>query len=557
MPYINHRHYRSAASGLSQSPAWQALSEHRTHWDSVSLRELFAQEPQRFDRYHQDLGPLLFDFSKNLIDETTLTLLIKLADQQQLTAKRDAMFAGELINNSERRAVLHVASRNRSSEPVYFQGKDVMPEVRAELAKMRQFIDALYAGQVKGHRGQAITDVINLGVGGSDLGGVMVTEALRPWLKTGVRVHFVSTMDGTQLMDLLPTLNPDSSLFLLCSKSLTTIDTLSNVDTAKKWLASHLGTEQAWPAHFAAISANTDVMQKFGIPADRQFLFGDWIGGRYSVSSAIGLPVAIAIGMDAFESMLEGMYQADCHFKSAPLRQNIPVLMGLLQVWYSNFWGAQAQAILPYAQHLHRLPAYLTQLEMESLGKSVTRDGKLVEQDTGAIIFGEMGCNAQHSFYQLLHQGTRLVMVDFIAPINGPHRETYHQQLTLANCLAQSRALAFGYDADEVEAELAAKGQVDADLVPAKIHSGNRPNNLFLIDSVTPSTLGMLIALYEHKVLVQAAIWDINAFDQWGVELGKKLAQSLTAQIGTAPTTTVDSSTDALLTRIARDWRYC
>lgn len=557
-PYVNQSFHKQQNTQLTSSKAWLALQEHHTALKGCSIQSLFANNPQRFDEFSLSMDGLLFDFSKNLANTETLKLLVDLAKQEQLQQKIEAMFSAKRINNTENRAVLHVASRADVTESVVFEDRDVVADVHAELVKMRDFIKRLDSGALTGYSGKPFTDVINVGVGGSDLGGVMVTQALKPYLKPSVTVHFVSTMDGVQLHDLMAELNPETTLFLMTSKSMTTIDTVCNVDTAKKWLSQTFADDSAWIQHFAAISANNEVMTNYGILPDRQFLFGDYIGGRYSVSSAIGLPIAIAIGMDNFEAMLEGMHAVDVHFKETPFEHNIPVIMALLQIWYINFYGASVQTILPYAQHLHRLPAYLTQLEMESLGKSVTQEGECVDYDTGAVIFGEQGSNGQHSFYQLLHQGTRMVMADFIAPVKGPHNDGYHQQLTLANCLAQSAALAFGYTPEAVQKELAQK-KLPADkieaLLPHKIHSGDRPNNMFLIDEVTPKTLGMLIALYEHKVFVQGAVWGINAFDQWGVELGKNMASALYHVVANEEAG-FDPSTNGLLKHIKRQWRY-
>tara|TARA_B100000745_G_scaffold300180_1_gene253129 strand:+ start:3136 stop:4809 length:1674 start_codon:yes stop_codon:yes gene_type:complete len=548
---INQGFYPCDKADLSSLPEFQRLAE--LSKEQRNLRQLFAEDDNRFSRYSLKLDELLFDFSKNLIDDNVFTSLGALVNSRKVAEKRDRMFAGDKINRTEGRAVLHVASRAKQNEDYCVDGCSVTTTIIEQKAKMRCFIDALYSGQEKGCTNQSFTDVVNLGVGGSDLGGVMATQALKPFVQDKIKVHFVSTIDGTQLIDLLPQLNLETTLFILCSKSFTTIDTMSNVATVKDAYENKLG-EESWKDHFAGVSANTETMAKFGIPSQRQFIFGDYIGGRYSVSSTIGLPVAIAIGMDNFEQMLDGMHLIDTHFKEQPFESNIPMIMGALQVWNINFLGAHAQAILPYAQHLHRFPAYLTQMEMESLGKTATQSNKRVDYHTGAVIFGEMGSNGQHSFYQLLHQGTRFVMADFITPINGPHENEYHQRLTLGNCLAQSKALAFGYSLDEIGQ---AKQQPTSESDIHKVHSGNRPSNTILIDRVVPKSLGMLIALYEHKVFVQAAIWGINAYDQWGVELGKKMASGLYDVVGQEPSEhESDASTLGLLQRISDKWQY-
>jgi len=516
-------------SSLTSLPAWHALAEHASVIGDTHLRDLCAADPERFQRLSRcELG-LLFDFSRQRVTEKTLRLLIALAEAREVAAQRDAMFAGARINTTEDRAVLHTALRNRSQRAVRVDGEDVMPAVRSELDKMCEFVEGVHSGRHRGSKGKVFTDVVNIGIGGSDLGIVMATEALARFRNRSVRLHCVSNIDGVQLADTLERVDAERTLFVICSKTFTTLETLSNAKLARAWLADRLG-DAAVGKHFVAVSTNHKAMDEFGLAPQNRFTMWDWVGGRYSVWSAVGLSVALALGMDTFDLLLEGAHAMDEHFRSAPFERNLPVLMALLGIWNRNFLGIQSLAVLPYDQRLHRFAAYLQQLEMESNGKSTTVDGQATNYDTGEVLWGEPGSNAQHSFFQLLHQGTSEIALDFLAPVNASSPFQQQQNLALANCFAQAEAFALGQTADEVRADLVSKGASAAEierLVPHKIHPGNRPSSLLLFPRLGPKTLGKLIALYEHKVFVQGVIWGINSFDQWGVELGKKLASSL------------------------------
>lgn len=510
-------------------PQWQALERHALEARTTHLRDLFATDPGRFEKFSRSELNLLFDFSRQRVTQQTLQLLVELAQARGLKGRIDAMFSGEKINATENRAVLHTALRNRSDRPVLLDGQDVMPEVRTGLAKMRNFVEGVHGGRIHGATGKSFTDVVNIGIGGSDLGIVTASEALARVRNRNIRLHCVSNIDGVQLADALERADPARTLFVVCSKTFGTLETLTNANLARQWIVDHLG-EGAPARHFAAVSTNAKAMDAFLIPPQNRFTMWDWVGGRYSIWSAVGLSVALALGMDQFELMLEGGYEMDEHFRAAPLENNLPVLMGLLGVWNRNFLNMDSLAVLPYDQRLHRFPAYLQQLEMESNGKSVTLDGQPVGCDTGPVIWGEPGSNAQHSFFQLLHQGTARVALDFLAPVNGSSPYQQQQNLALANCFAQAQAFAFGQTEAQVRADLASKGLAENEikrLIPHKVHPGNRPCSLVLFPRLGPKTLGRLIALYEHSVFTQSVIWGINAFDQWGVELGKKLADSL------------------------------
>jgi glucose-6-phosphate isomerase len=538
-----------------QLSQWQALAAHAAQMRQRHLRDLFAADPQRSEKLSRTELNLLFDFSRQRVDAETLRLLIELARARGLEQRIAAMFAGEKINTTENRAVLHVALRNRSERPILVDGQDVMPEVRAGLAKMRNFVDGVHGGRVHGATGKTFTDIVNIGIGGSDLGIVMATEALAKYRNRNLRLHCVSNIDGVQLSDVLEKADPARTLFVVCSKTFTTLETLTNAKLARQWIVDRLG-EGASARHFAAVSTNAKAMDAFLIPPQNRFTMWDWVGGRYSVWSAVGLSVALALGMDQFELMLEGGSEMDQHFVSAPLEQNLPVLMGLIGVWNRNFLGMDSLAVLPYDQRLHRFPAYLQQLEMESNGKRVTLAGTPVDYDTGAVLWGEPGSNAQHSFFQLLHQGTANVALDFLAPVNGSSPYQEQQNLALANCFAQAQAFAFGQTEQQVRADLSAKGLPESEiarLTPHKVHPGNRPSSIVLFPRLGPKTLGRLIALYEHKVFTQSVIWGINAFDQWGVELGKKLADSLAPAVED-PTKNTDPALTGLLAQIAK-WR--
>lgn len=538
-------------SQLTTSPAWQALDAHRQKMADVQMRELFAQDPERFQRFSLRFNDILFDYSKNRITEKTMTLLLALAEQADLAGWIEAMFGGAAINNTENRAVLHVALRNRSNRPILVDGADVMPAVNGVLEKMRTFSERVRNGSWTGYSGKAITDVVNVGIGGSDLGPKMVTLALKPYTRADLRSHFVSNVDGTDMAETLKQLNPETTLFLIASKTFTTQETMSNAHTARNWFIENGGTDAAVAKHFIALSTNEQGVIDFGIDPANMFEFWDWVGGRYSLWSAIGLSIALAVGMDRFEELLTGAHEVDEYFRTTPFAENIPVIMGLLGIWYNNFWDAQSHAILPYDEYLSRFPAYFQQGDMESNGKSVTKAGTPVDYTTGPIIWGEPGTNGQHAFYQLIHQGTKLIPCDFIAPAQSHNPIGNHHPILLANFFAQTEALMKGKTAEEVRAELTQQG-VSGDeletLVPAKVFTGNRPSNSMLVKQITPHTLGSLIALYEHKIFTQGIIWQINSFDQMGVELGKQLAKAIEPELkDDTPVTSHDASTNGLI----------
>ena len=538
-------------SNLKEKPAWKALQEHFEQVKDLHMRDLFAEDARRFEKFSLRYNDILLDYSKNRISEETLPLLIDLAEQSELPAWIEHMYSGEKINFTEQRAVLHTALRNRSNTPVYVDGVDVMSEVNRVLEKMRRFTDKVRSGEWKGYSAKSITDVVNIGIGGSDLGPVMVTEAMKPY---GYRlnVHFVSNVDGSHILDTLAKLNPETTLFLVASKTFTTQETMTNARQARRWLLASASDRRVVAKHFVALSTNREAVQAFGINPDNMFEFWDWVGGRYSLWSSIGLSIALYIGMDNFEELLAGAHDMDQHFRSAPLRQNMPVILALLGIWQRNFFAADSHAILPYDQHLHRLPAYLQQADMESNGKRVERSGDRVEYQTGPIIWGEPGTNGQHAFFQLIHQGTELISADFLMAANAHHSIPNQQQILFSNYLAQTEALMRGKTEAEARAELEAEGlseQRIRDLLPHKVFPGNRPTNSLLYPKLTPSILGMLIALYEHKIFVQGIIWQINSFDQWGVELGKQLASVIQEELDRQEITQDhDSSTLGLLT---------
>lgn len=539
---------------LAETPQWQSLTAHAASMSAVHVRDLHAQDPRRFEKFSRCELNLLFDFSRQRVTDKTLELLLELAGARGLQSRIAAMFSGEKINETENRAVLHTALRNRSDRPVLLDGQDVMPEVRAGLAKMRNFVEGVHGGRIHGATGKTFTDVVNIGIGGSDLGIVMATEALANLRNRNIRLHCVSNIDGVQLADTLEKVEAARTLFVICSKTFSTLETLTNAKLARQWIVDRLG-EGAPARHFAAVSTNSKAMDAFLIPPQNRFTMWDWVGGRYSLWSAVGLSVALSLGMDQFELMLEGGYEMDEHFRSAPFEKNLPVLMGLLGVWNRNFLNMDSLAVLPYDQRLHRFPAYLQQLEMESNGKRVTLEGQPVTYDTGAVLWGEPGSNAQHSFFQLLHQGTAGAALDFLAPVNASSPYQQQQNLALANCFAQAQAFAFGQTEDQIRTDLAGKGLPEAEiarLIPHKLHPGNRPATLILFPRLGPKTLGRLIALYEHKVFTQSVIWGINAFDQWGVELGKKLAESLAPAVERPGMN--ESSLNGLLSYVGK-WR--
>lgn len=537
-------------ASLTRSAAWKALKTHHKHMSGVHMRDLFAQDPQRFDKFSLRFGDLLLDYSKNIITGETLGLLFDLARETGVTEQAARMFAGEKINFTEGRAVLHVALRNRSNRPIMVDGRDVMPKVNRVLAHMREFTERVRSGSWKGYSGKSITDVVNIGIGGSDLGPVMVTEALKPY-GGAIRAHFVSNIDGTHLSETLKTLSPETTLFIVSSKTFTTQETLTNAHSARTWFLAAAEDHAAIARHFVAVSTNAEEVKRFGIDTRNMFEFWDWVGGRYSLWSAIGLSIALAIGMDHFEALLGGAHEMDEHFRTTPLEQNLPVILGLLGVWYGDFFGAHTHAVLPYDQYLHRFPAYLQQLDMESNGKRVRRDKKVVDYATGPVLWGEPGTNGQHSFYQLIHHGTKLIPADFIAPIRSHNPLGEHHPILLSNFFAQTEALMKGKTETEVRAELEKSGLTGRkleQLAPHKIFPGNRPTNSILFRKLDPSTLGKLVALYEHKVFVQGTVWGINSFDQWGVELGKQLAQKIQPELqGDAAVTSHDSSTNGLI----------
>jgi len=540
-------------SALTQSPAWKALAAHRTALEGTSLRALFAADTGRFDRYRVAFDGMMLDYAKNRITDETLGLLLDLARQQKVETMRDAMFAGERINITEDRAVLHIALRNRVDRPILVDGQDVMPGVQEILARMYGFCHKVRDGEWRGYDDQPITDIVNIGIGGSDLGPVMVTQALTPWHHPHLQAHFVSNVDGTHIAEVLRRVDPATTLFIIASKTFTTQETLANAHTARDWFLANGGTPETVAKHFVAVSTNATEVAKFGIDTDNMFGFWDWVGGRYSLWSAIGLPIALMVGPEKFGELLAGAHAMDEHFRTAPLGANMPVILGLLGVWYGNFFGAAAHAVLPYDQYLARLPAYLQQLDMESNGKSVDRDGQEVDYATGPIIFGEPGTNGQHAFYQLIHQGTHLIPCDFIAPITSQNPTGRHHAMLLSNTLAQTEALMRGKNAEEVRAELVKDGKTGAALdalLPHKVFTGNRPTNTILMDQLDPYRLGMLVALYEHKVFVQGIIWNINSFDQWGVELGKQLAKVILPELEGEGAKAHDASTAGLIATV-------
>ncbi len=542
---------------LDQSLAWLMLKKHQRQTAHLHLRDQFAADPQRFARFSLRLDDILFDFSKNRITPETLPLLIDLANQAGLREKIEAMFTGQKINLTEGRAVLHTALRNRSNTPVYVDGQDIMPEVNRVLERMRTFSEAVRSGAWKGFTGKPISDVVNLGIGGSDLGPKMVCEALKPYGQPGLRVHFVSNVDSTDLVETLKLVNPETTLFLVASKTFTTQETMANAHSARNWFLSAARQEGAIARHFAAMSTNTAAVKAFGIDPANMFEFWDWVGGRYSLWSAIGLSIAIYIGMDNFQELLAGAQRADQHFRTSPFEQNIPVIMALLGVWYNNFYAARSHAILPYDQYLLHFAAYFQQGDMESNGKGVDRQGQpILAYETGPVIWGQPGTNGQHAFYQLIHQGTQLIPCDFLAAANSHNPLGEHHPILLSNFLAQTEALMRGKTIEEASSELRLQGLKGGELeflAMAKTFPGNRPTNSFLYPRLTPSVLGTLIAFYEHKIFTQGVIWNINSFDQMGVELGKQLAKKILPELaGSDPVTGHDSSTNGLLNTIKK-----
>ncbi|NBI12670.1 glucose-6-phosphate isomerase [[Haemophilus] felis] len=543
----------------SKTAAWQALEQHKQQQAGVTIQQLFAQEQNRFQHYSLSFNDeILVDFSKNNITQETLKLLRQLAQECELPSAMKAMFSGEKINRTENRAVLHVALRNRANTPILVDNKDVMPEVNAVLAKMKNFCEQIISGQWKGYTGKAITDVINIGIGGSDLGPYMVTEALRPY-KNHLNMHFVSNVDGTHIAETLKKVNPETTLVLIASKTFTTQETMTNAHSARDWFLASAKEVKHVAKHFAALSTNAKAVAEFGIDTANMFEFWDWVGGRYSLWSAIGLSIALSIGFDNFEALLAGAHAMDNHFRDAPMEQNIPITLALVGLWNTSFLGAQTEAILPYDQYLHRFAAYFQQGNMESNGKYVDRNGEVIDNyQTGPIIWGEPGTNGQHAFYQLIHQGTTLIPCDFIAPAQTHNPLADHHAKLLSNFFAQTEALAFGKTKEEVEAEFAKAGKSLDDVkevVPFKVFTGNKPTNSILLQKITPFSLGALIAIYEHKIFVQGILFNIYSFDQWGVELGKQLANRILPELqGAEEVTSHDSSTNGLINQF-KAWR--
>ncbi|HBP9015705.1 TPA: glucose-6-phosphate isomerase [Escherichia coli] len=541
-----------------QTAAWQALQKHFDEMKDVTIADLFAKDGDRFSKFSATFGDqMLVDYSKNRITEETLAKLQDLAKECDLAGAIKSMFSGEKINRTENRAVLHVALRNRSNTPILVDGKDVMPEVNAVLEKMKTFSEAIISGEWKGYTGKAITDVVNIGIGGSDLGPYMVTEALRPY-KNHLNMHFVSNVDGTHIAEVLKKVNPETTLFLVASKTFTTQETMTNAHSARDWFLKAAGDEKHVAKHFAALSTNAKAVGEFGIDTANMFEFWDWVGGRYSLWSAIGLSIVLSIGFDNFVELLSGAHAMDKHFSTTPAEKNLPVLLALIGIWYNNFFGAETEAILPYDQYMHRFAAYFQQGNMESNGKYVDRNGNVVDYQTGPIIWGEPGTNGQHAFYQLIHQGTKMVPCDFIAPAITHNPLSDHHQKLLSNFFAQTEALAFGKSREVVEQEYRDQGKDPATLdyvVPFKVFEGNRPTNSILLREITPFSLGALIALYEHKIFTQGVILNIFTFDQWGVELGKQLANRILPELkDDKEISSHDSSTNGLINRY-KAWR--
>ncbi|KAF7698846.1 glucose-6-phosphate isomerase b [Silurus meridionalis] len=551
--------------GLSSDPNFQKLQQWYTaNSQSLNMRQMFEAEKQRFNKFSLTLktddGDILLDYSKNLITEDVMKMLIELAKSRGLEAARDRMFSGEKINFTEGRAVLHVALRNRSNAPISVDGKDVMPEVNKVLEKMKGFCHKVRSGEWKGYTGKSITDVVNVGIGGSDLGPLMVTEALKPYSKGGPRVWFVSNIDGTHIAKTLAELNAETTLFIIASKTFTTQETITNAESAKEWFLQAAKDKSAVAKHFVALSTNEPKVKDFGIDTENMFEFWDWVGGRYSLWSAIGLSIALHIGYENFEKLLAGAHWMDTHFRTAPLDQNAPVLLAMLGIWYINFFQAETHCLLPYDQYMHRFAAYFQQGDMESNGKYITNHGTRVNYHTGPIVWGEPGTNGQHAFYQLIHQGTRMVPADFLIPAQTQHpiRNSLHHKILIANFLAQTEALMKGKTTEEAKKELEAGGMSGEKLekiLPHKVFQGNKPTNSIIFRKLTPFTLGVLIAMYEHKIFIQGIMWEINSFDQWGVELGKQLAKKIEPELqDTAEVSSHDSSTNGLINFIKKNF---
>ncbi len=536
-----------------KTESWKKLSSHYESIKDVQMKEMFQEDPERFSEFSLEFEDILVDFSKNRINRETVELFLQLAEEVKLKDAIEKLFNGDKINGTEDRAVLHTALRNRSTSPVYVDGKNVMPGVNAVLNQMKDFSEEVISGRWKGYTERPVTDIVNIGIGGSDLGPVMVSEALIPYRKPHINNHFISNIDGTHIVETLKQLSPETTLFMIASKTFTTQETMTNAHTARRWFLDSAKDEAHVKKHFVALSTNTDEVMKFGIDPDNMFVFWDWVGGRYSLWSAIGLSIACSIGFDNFIEMLEGAHAMDKHFRETPFRENIPLIMASIGVWYNNFFGAETEAILPYDQYMHRFPAYFQQGNMESNGKFVDRQGDEVAYQTGPVIWGEPGTNGQHAFYQLIHQGTRLIPCDFIAHAASHNDTGDHHRILLSNFFAQTEALMMGKTEGEVAEELRSSGKSEEEikrLVPYKVFKGNRPTNSILLKKLTPRTLGSLIAMYEHKIFVQGVIWNIFSFDQWGVELGKQLAKSIYPELeGDENISSHDSSTNGLINK--------
>ena len=540
-----------AMSELTQLGAWQALQQHYQEIKDVHMRDMFEEDEQRFKKFSIGLNDILYDYSKNRINDETIKLLLELAREVELGDWIEKFFQGEKINHTEHRAVLHTALRDQGSEPLVVDGVDILPEIRTELEHVKQLAEKIRTRQWRGATNQPITDIVNIGIGGSHLGPLMVTEALRPHSLHDLNIHYVSNIDENHINDTLEYLNPETTFFIIASKTFTTQDTMVNAETARYWYINKLGDDEFIDRHFAAVTSNVELATEFGIAKDNIFKMWDWVGGRYSLWSAIGLSIVIAIGSEQFDELLEGAYEVDQHFRNTPLEENIPVIMALLGVWYNNFFDAQSMAVLPYDQHLHRFPAYLQQADMESNGKYVDRNGAEVNYTTGPVLFGEIGIAGQHAFFQLLHQGTKLVPADILAPVWSFRCIARHHRALMSNVFAQTEAMMRGKTAEEAREELKAEGMDESainELLPYKVFPGNRPTSTILFDTLDAKTLGSIIALYEHKIFVQGIIWNINSFDQWGVELGKQLAKNILHELNDSEDIdSHDSSTNGLI----------
>ena len=542
---------------FDQTHAFSLLTKHKKEIAETTIKDLFKNDAERFNKFSICFEDILLDYSKNIITEKTKAILVALANECELDDAIERMFSGDIINQTEKRAVLHVALRNRSNSPIAVDGHEIMPDINAVLEKMKRFSERVISGNWKGYSRKAITDVVNIGIGGSDLGPVMVTEALKPY-KNHLNLHFVSNVDGTHIAETLKKVNPETTLFLIASKTFTTQETMSNANSARDWFIANGGSAEDVAKHFVALSTNEKLVTAFGIDPENMFGFWDWVGGRYSLWSAIGLSISLSVGYDNFIELLEGAHAMDKHFRKANFNENMPVILALLGIWYNNFFGADTQVILPYDQYMHRFAAYFQQGDMESNGKQIGRDGKEVSYQTGSIIWGEPGTNGQHAFYQLIHQGTKMIPADFLAPAISHNPIGQHHQMLLSNFFAQTEALMNGKTRKVVEEELvkAGKNQVEIDeLAPFKVFTGNRPTNSIMFKLLTPRTLGSLIAMYEHKIFVQGIIWNVFSFDQWGVELGKQLANQILPELaGDEEVTSHDSSTNGLINAY-KDWR--